>query len=79
MDKGIAAKTGTARVREYKNNKEYRYTNVSEIGYAPYDDPEVAFVCSAPTSAADSSNQEASICSTQILPKVLKEYFKKYD
>lgn len=79
MDKGIAAKTGTAQVREYKNNKEYRYTNVSEIGYAPYDDPEVAFVCSAPTSAADSSNQEASICSTQILPKVLKEYFKKYD
>ena len=78
MDKGVAAKTGTAQVKVYEDGKEYRYTNTSEIGFAPYDNPQVAFVCSAPTSAADSSNQEANICSTQIMPRVLEEFFKKY-
>lgn len=75
MDKGVAAKTGTAQVY-IVGEKEGHYTNTSEIGFAPYDDPEVAFVCSAPTSSADTHNLEANICSTVIVPQALDAYFK---
>lgn len=78
MDKGIAAKTGTAQVKEYKDGKLHYYTNASEIGFAPYDKPEIAFVCTAPTSSSDTAALEANICTTEILPRVLDEYFKKY-
>lgn len=74
MDKGVAAKTGTAQVY-IVGEKEGHYTNTSEIGFAPYDDPEVAFVCSAPTSSADTHNLEANICSTVIVPQALDAYF----
>lgn len=74
MDKGVAAKTGTAQVY-IVGEKEGHYTNTSEIGFAPYDDPEVAFVCSAPTSSADTHNLEANICSTIIVPEALNAYF----
>ena len=67
----VAAKTGTAQVPPY--------TNASLVGYAPYgDNPKVAFVCSAPTSAADSFSQEVNICSSTVMPQVLTEFFKKY-
>ena len=75
MDKGVAAKTGTAQVY-IVGEKKGHYTNTSEIGFAPYDDPEVAFVCSAPTSSADTHNLEANICSTVIVPQALEAYFK---
>ena len=75
MDKGVAAKTGTAQVY-IVGEKKGHYTNTSEIGFAPYDDPEVAFVCSAPTSSADTHNLEANICSTVIVPQALDAYFK---
>ena len=78
MDKGIAAKTGTAQVRETIKGKTQYLTNALEIGFAPYDKPEIAFVCVAPTSSSDTAALEANICSTEILPRVLKEYFKKY-
>ena len=42
------------------------------------DDPEVSFVCSTPTSANDTSNAAASLCTTEILPQVLEEFFKIY-
>ena len=75
MNKGVAAKTGTAQVY-IVGEKEGHYTNTSEIGFAPYDDPEVAFVCSAPTSSADTHDLEANICSTVIVPQALDAYFK---
>lgn len=71
----VAAKTGTAQVKV--DNKDY--TNASLIGYAPYGDhPKVAFACSVPTSAADSQQLEGNLCATEIMPEVLKEFFKKY-
>lgn len=77
MDKDVAAKTGTAQVY-IVGEKQGNYTNTSEIGFAPYDDPDVAFVCTAPTSSADTHDLEANICSEVIVPAVLKEFFKKY-
>jgi len=74
MDKKIASKTGTAQVVVDGKN----LVNQTQIGYAPYDDPEVSFVCSTPTSANDTSNAAASLCTTEILPQVLEEFFKIY-
>lgn len=77
LDEDIAAKTGTAQViliGEYAG----KYTNTAQIGFAPYDNPEIAFVCIAPTSAADSSNQEINICSNIIMPKVMEAYYELY-
>lgn len=72
LEESVAAKTGTAEIGNY--------TNASLIGYGPYEGKaKVAFACSAPTSSTnDSNNVEANICSTEIMPRVLAEFFKKY-
>ncbi len=77
LDQDIAAKTGTAQVILIGEHAG-KYTNTAQIGFAPYDDPEIAFVCIAPTSAADSSNQEINICSNIIMPQVMEAYYELY-
>ena len=68
----VAAKTGTAEAETY-------YTNASLVGYAPYDStPRVAFACSAPLSSSNDSSVASNICASEIMPKVLEEFFKKY-
>ncbi|WP_078391351.1 peptidoglycan D,D-transpeptidase FtsI family protein [Shouchella patagoniensis] len=62
-DVPIAAKTGTAQttvsVGEGDQRTSYKANNVSFVGYAPYDDPEIAFAVIAPgmriPSAGDSN------------------------
>lgn len=43
-----AGKTGTAETEQYENGREYHTQNLTLIGYAPFDDPEVAFAIVAP-------------------------------
>lgn len=71
MDKEIAAKTGTAEV-----STEHILTNSAIIGFAPSENPTVAFVCSAPLSNNDVS--QPNICISMI-EKSLKEYYKIYE
>ena len=71
MDKEIAAKTGTAEV-----STEHILSNSAIIGFAPSENPTVAFVCSAPLSNNDVS--QPNICISMI-EKSLKEYYKIYE
>ncbi len=71
LDVQVAAKTGTAEVGDY--------TNASLVGYAPYDkEAKVAFACSVPESATNDQSVAGNLCAYNIMPKVLKEFFKKY-
>lgn len=68
----LAAKTGTAEV--YVNGHES--TNSSLIGYWPYDNPQVAFVCASPTSS-NASGLQANLCTNEIMPQVIQAYYGK--
>lgn len=71
LDVQVAAKTGTAEVGDY--------TNASLGGYAPYDkEAKVAFACSVPESATNDQSVAGNLCAYNIMPEVLKEFFKKY-
>lgn len=70
LDVQVAAKTGTAEVGDY--------TNASLVGYAPYDkEAKVAFACSVPESATNDQSVAGNLCDYNIMPEVLKEFFKK--
>jgi penicillin-binding protein 3 len=66
----IAAKTGTAEVGEW--------TTANLVGYAPYDEPTMAFACSAPTSSINDENVAENICAGSVVPKVIQKYFELY-
>ena len=71
LDVQVAAKTGTAEVEDF--------TNASLVGYAPYDKgAKVAFACSVPESATNDQSVAGNLCAYNIMPEVLKEFFKKY-
>lgn len=71
LDVQVAAKTGTAEVEDF--------TNASLAGYAPYDkEAKVAFACSVPESATNDQSVAGNLCAYNIMPEVLKEFFKKY-
>lgn len=71
LDVQVATKTGTAEVGDY--------TNASLVGYAPYDkEAKVAFACSVPESATNDQSVAGNLCAYNIMPEVLKEFFKKY-
>lgn len=71
LDVQVAAKTGTAEVGDY--------TNASLVGYAPYDkEAKVAFACFVPESATNDQSVAGNLCAYNIMPEVLKEFFKKY-
>ena len=65
-----AAKTGTAEKGET--------TNASLIGWAPYDDPDISFVCNAPESDTNGGTLAGNICSLEVMPKALKLFYEKY-
>lgn len=75
----VAAKTGTAEVTvTLENGTTRNSTNASLIGFAPVDNPEIAFVCAAPTSSnvgATGSELQQNICYDQIMPEVIKAYY----
>lgn len=71
LDVQVAAKTGTAEVEDF--------TNASLVGYAPYDkEAKVAFACSVPESATNDQSVAGNLCAYNIMPEVLKEFYKKY-
>lgn len=71
LDVQVAAKTGTAEVEDF--------INASLAGYAPYDkEAKVAFACSVPESATNDQSVAGNLCAYNIMPEVLKEFFKKY-
>lgn len=72
LDKDIAAKTGTAELHQPGGALK---TTSSIIGFAPSEEPEVAFVCVAPDSNND--KQQTNICFS-IMDQVMKEYYHKY-
>ncbi|MFS1515319.1 peptidoglycan D,D-transpeptidase FtsI family protein [Bacillus sp. SCS-151] len=67
-----AGKTGTAQVDVDKSENVAYAHNLTLIGYAPYDNPEVAFSVVAPT--ADYGNSKTSI-NLNIGERILDEYF----
>lgn len=68
----IAAKTGTAEV----SINGHESTNSSLIGFWPYEKPEVAFVCSAPTSS-NANDLGSNLCTTDIMPQVIQAFYNK--
>ncbi|MEG0980423.1 MAG: penicillin-binding protein 2 [Erysipelotrichaceae bacterium] len=66
----VAAKTGTAET--FIGN--IPTSGASLIGYAPYENPEVAFACVAPNSSY-TNDLQPNVCSNVVMGKVLDEYF----
>ena len=66
----VAGKTGTAEVGDW--------TTAIFVGYAPYEQPKVAFACAAPTSSVNTQNVSANICTDTVTNKVLDKYFELY-
>ena len=66
----LAGKTGTAEVFEMSDGKDY--SNLAFVGYAPYDNPKVAFASIAPRFNKGGSPQQ------QVAIAVLDRYFEKY-
>jgi penicillin-binding protein 3 len=66
----ISAKTGTAEVGEW--------TTANLVGYAPSENPDIAFACVSPTSSVNDEDLAYNICSTTVTPQVLEKYFELY-
>lgn len=70
MSVEVSGKTGTAEVDEW--------TTANFVGYAPSDDPTVSFACSAPTSSVNLQSVSSNICTDNVVPDALNEYFELY-
>ena len=66
----VSAKTGTAEVDDY--------TTANLVGYAPSSSPTMSFACSAPTSSMNTKSVAPNICTTAVMPEVVKKYFELY-
>ena len=66
----VSAKTGTAEVGDY--------TTANLVGFAPSSSPTMAFACSAPTSSVNDQSVSPNICTTAVMPEVVKKYFELY-
>lgn len=64
-----AGKTGTAEVQS-------DWTTAVFVGYAPYEDPTVAYACVAPTSSVNTKDVAENICTYNVLPEVIAKYFE---
>lgn len=78
-DVQVAAKTGTAENKYYKDGVGYDSPNAIQLGYAPYDSdtPNLAFACMAPN-YSNGDKLQPNICGNTIMPQVLEEFYKKY-
>ena len=72
LNKDIAAKTGTAEVGTVSDDT----SNSIMIGFAPSENPTIAFACVAPTSST--GNLESNVCMS-IVYDALVEYYKTYE
>ncbi len=69
-DVPVSGKTGTAEVG--------KWTTANFVGYAPSNNPQVAFACSAPTSSINDAKVADNICAKYMIVPVLDAYFAKY-
>lgn len=78
-DVPIAAKTGTAQttigVGEGDQRTSYKANNVSFVGYAPYDDPEIAFAVIAPGMSVPPAGTSTSKIAQNISQELTNSYF----
>lgn len=72
LNKNVAAKSGTAEVGLASK----AVTNSLLVGFAPYDQPTISFVCVAPTSAT--GQLQGNPCS-EVVGSILEEYYKTYE
>ena len=70
LDYEVAAKTGTAEVT--------KWTTATFVGFAPYENPTMAFACVAPTSSVNDVNVRDNICTYNVMPDVMATYFALY-
>ena len=66
----VSGKTGTAEVQDW--------TTAIFVGYAPSENPSVAFACAAPTSSVNSETVSSNICTTNVTLPVIQKYFELY-
>ncbi|MED4164072.1 penicillin-binding transpeptidase domain-containing protein, partial [Halalkalibacterium halodurans] len=75
-----ALKTGTAQVSvvvgEGDNRRVVKGNNQALVGYAPYDDPEVAFAIIVPNARVDSAPGAVRGMAQDIGSEMLDQYFK---
>lgn len=76
LDKNVAAKTGTAEDFVFEDGVSYSVSNAALVGFAPLDNPKVAFSCSVPAATTNDVLQY-NIC-MDIAAQALEEFFKKY-
>lgn len=76
LDYNPAGKTGTAERKAYEKGVEYNIENQNLVGYAPYDDPEVAFAIIVPGLSSSAKNQHPA--SREIGKQILDAYFEMY-
>ncbi|WP_026569938.1 MULTISPECIES: penicillin-binding protein 2 [Sediminibacillus] len=70
----VAAKTGTAENEVYKDGKKLADTeNLSLVGYAPYDEPEVAFAIIVPNNGTGNGQYDIN---HKIGTRIIKKYFE---
>lgn len=69
-DVPVSGKTGTAEVG--------KWTTANFVGYAPSQDPEIAFACSAPTSSINDASVANNVCAESVITEALDGYFAKY-
>ena len=70
-----AGKTGTAEAFYVKNGKTYQTYNLTFVGFAPYDNPEIAIAVVAPNAYVQGQKQPYSI-SNIISQRVFRKYFE---
>ncbi len=66
----VAGKTGTAEVGDW--------TSAIFVGYAPYENPKIAFACAAPTSSVNLQTVSSNLCTTNVSLPALEKYFEIY-
>ncbi|WP_186575774.1 peptidoglycan D,D-transpeptidase FtsI family protein [Aquibacillus kalidii] len=73
----VAGKTGTAENPQYEDGKMKAYTeNLSLVGYAPYDNPEVAFAIVVPKNGGGNTQYAVH---HEIGKKIIAKYFELKD
>src|SRR5699024_7327656 len=74
-DYNPAGKTGTAETEVYDDGKKYATENLALVGYAPFDEPEIAFAVIIPHLGSLSSGQSQRPINHNIGEGILDTYF----
>ncbi|HLR01144.1 MAG TPA: penicillin-binding protein 2 [Virgibacillus sp.] len=75
VDYNPAGKTGTAETSVFEDGKEYKTDNLALVGYAPFDEPEIAFAVIIPHLGDLGSGQSQRPINHNIGKGILDAYF----